>query len=94
MSSETFRNAIGLTTAQRRSLDGVFADTTRRLHRLYAESQDHPDVDWGVQSGQVIDEAVQRVLCTLTDQQINRWRQELINSVAAGAKPQHQASVH
>lgn len=94
LSSDKLRDAIGLTKAQRESLDLVFADTTRRLYSLYAEIQNQPAVDWNTRSSQVIDEAVQRVLCTLTDEQIDRWRKELLNSVTTGARPQHQASLY
>jgi hypothetical protein len=82
LSSEQIRRAIGLSGEQQRSLDMVFTDTARRLKELYAGEGGTPE-DLTRHSSEIVDEAVQRVLCTLTDQQIDRWRQELILATTA-----------
>jgi hypothetical protein len=91
LTSEQVRRAIGLTSAQQRSLDVIFADTARKLEGLFSE-ENGAAADTGKQSSEVIDEAVQRVLCTLTDQQIERWRTELMQKAASGPKAGDQAT--
>jgi hypothetical protein len=79
LASQTVRDAIGLTKTQQRSLDTIFSETSRRMQKLAEECKEAPSSQWSEQSTQVIDEAVQRVLCTLTDRQIERWREELVD---------------
>jgi hypothetical protein len=83
LTSDQVRSAIGLTENQQKSLDRVFGDTARKLRNLYAEDQAQPADEVSRQSSEVIDQAVQRILCTLTDRQIELWRQELILAAAA-----------
>jgi hypothetical protein len=91
LASEQVRRAIGLSNDQQRSLDAVFSDTGRRLKELFGQSQERPAEELSQESEKVIDEALQRVLCTLTDQQIDRWRHELIYAAASAPKPEQQA---
>jgi hypothetical protein len=93
LTSDQIRKAIGLTVEQQRSLDLVFSDTARRLDELYAGDAAEPE-ELGRQSSQIIDQALQRVLCTLTDGQIDRWRAELILAATAAPKEEQQASAH
>jgi hypothetical protein len=86
LASDQIRAAIGLTADQQQSLNRVFGDTSRRLQALFADESHAPE-ETTRKSSEIIDLAVQRVLCTLTDRQIERWRQELI---LAAASPQNK----
>jgi hypothetical protein len=86
LTSEEIRRAIGLSEEQQNSLDRVFSETARRLRELNQDENSLPGEEVTRQSSEVIDQAVQRVLCTLTDRQIEIWRQELILAVAEAPK--------
>jgi hypothetical protein len=91
LASEQIRRAIGLSEEQQQSLDRVFSDTERRLRELYDPEHGLPGEELTRQSSDIIDQTVQRVLCTLTDRQIEIWRQELILGEAPAMEDQ-QAS--
>jgi hypothetical protein len=91
LSSEKIRAAVRLSRDQEGSVERIFNDTARRLQELYSSKTSRPASEWSRDSSQIVDEAIQRVLCTLTDEQIERWRKELLETAASRAQPDHQA---
>lgn len=91
LTSEKIRAEVNLSRAQEESLERIFDDTTRRLHDLYATKGNRAASEWSRDSAHIIDEAIQRVLCTLTDAQIESWRKELIEAAAAPPKTDQPA---
>jgi len=65
---------LELSREQQQSIQGVLLGTSNSLGKAYEESKDQPPHVWYGQSQQIVDKAVTTILCSLTDEQILKWR--------------------
>lgn len=69
---------LQLTPQQKKSFEGVLVGASNRLGAAYEESKNQsPDV-WYAKSQGIINDAIENILCSMTDRQIVQWRRVLL----------------
>lgn len=77
LTAEDAARELDLTDTQKQSIAGTFDQTSRRLAEAFHEKGNDP-VEWRKESKRLVDEAFQRVLCSMTDEQVLSWRRLLV----------------
>ena len=68
-------NGLGMSTQQRSNIKGIMVGASNSLSGLYEDCQGKPPEVWYTQSQGVMNEALENILCSLTDEQILKWRE-------------------
>jgi hypothetical protein len=76
-------NKLRLTPEQRTTFDGVLVGASNRLGAAYEESKNAPPEVWYAKSQGIINDALENILCSMTDRQIVQWRRVLIEKRSA-----------
>lgn len=69
---------LKLSEEQRKNLRSIFVGTSNRLGALHEQTRDEPPHVWYEKSQAVVNEALEDILLSLTDEQIARWRELLL----------------
>ena len=70
---------LKLSDPQQRSIEGVLIGASNSLGKAYEDSKDAPPEVWYQESQNIINGALENVLCSLTDEQIVKWRALMIH---------------
>lgn len=70
---------LKLSKEQRDSIEGVMFGASNSLGEAYEESRDQPPEVWYAKSQTVVNEALENILCSMTDEQVMRWRAVMLH---------------
>ena len=65
---------LELTKSQQDSIEGYLVGVSNSLAKAHEDSQDLPPEVWYEQSQAIVNRALENILCSLTDEQILKWR--------------------
>ncbi len=65
---------LGLSKEQQESIEGVMVGASNSLSQAYEDSQDEPPEVWYGKSQDVVNQALENILGSLTDEQVLKWR--------------------
>jgi hypothetical protein len=74
---------LKLTPEQRTTFDGLLVGASNRLGAAYEESKNSPPEVWYAKSQGIISDALENILCSMTDRQIVQWRRVLLEKRSA-----------
>lgn len=69
---------LKLTPEQKSTFEGVLVGASNRLGAAYEESKNAPPEVWYAKSQGIINDALENILCSMTDRQIVQWRRVLL----------------
>jgi hypothetical protein len=76
---------LNFTPEQTTTVEGVLVGASNRLSAAYEESKNAPPEVWYAKSQGIINDALENILCSMTDRQIVQWRRVLLEKRNAAA---------
>jgi hypothetical protein len=77
---------LKLSAQQTTTFEGVMVGASNRLGAAYEESKNQPPEIWYARSQGIINDALENILCSMTDRQIVQWRRVLLEKRNAPAE--------